>query len=126
MTTFVGNVIDMGISGTQVIHEPAMEFFFYALLMLIVISVFIAISMNYTYVDEHPLDADDEDDNDVHPNGGNKRTSLNVHRDEMLGSSGNKTSSDGDLIQRRVPSKSDSNEPNIHATLKEKEKDSEF
>lgn len=59
MTTFFGNVIDMGISGTHVIHEPAMEFFFYAILMLIVIAVFIAIAMNYTYVNEHSLEEED-------------------------------------------------------------------
>ncbi|KAI1706909.1 POT family domain-containing protein [Ditylenchus destructor] len=55
LTTFFGNLIDMGISGTHVIKEPAMEFFFYAVLMIVVISVFIAIAMNYKYVDDPPM-----------------------------------------------------------------------
>lgn len=52
MTTFFGNVIDMSISGTHLIHEPAMEFFVYAGLMLAVIGVFVLIAMNYTYVED--------------------------------------------------------------------------
>lgn len=60
MTTFFGNVIDMSISGTHLIQEPAMEFFVYAALMLIVIGVFVLIAMNYTYVEE---DVDVNDDN---------------------------------------------------------------
>ena len=68
LTTFFGNVIDMGISGTHVIHEPAMEFFFYAILMLIVIAIFIAISMNYTYVNEHSFEEEDsQSDNSSQP-----------------------------------------------------------
>lgn len=67
MTTFFGNVIDMGISGTHVIHEPAMEFFFYAILMLIVIAIFVAISMNYTYVNEHSLEEDSQSNNSNQP-----------------------------------------------------------
>uniref|UniRef100_A0A915DZ45 Uncharacterized protein n=1 Tax=Ditylenchus dipsaci TaxID=166011 RepID=A0A915DZ45_9BILA len=70
LTTFFGNVIDMEfgllarsftyfetISGTHLIKEPATEFFFYALLMAIVIGVFVAIALNYTYVDEHAMEA---------------------------------------------------------------------
>jgi hypothetical protein len=56
MTTFFGNVIDMGISGTHIIKEPATEFFFYAFLMLVVIGVFVLFAMNYTYVAEEDMD----------------------------------------------------------------------
>lgn len=37
----MGNVIDMGISGTHIIPEPATEFFFYALLMVLTMGIFI-------------------------------------------------------------------------------------
>lgn len=43
----------MLIFGTHLIHEPAIEFFLYAFLMFVVVCVFIAIAINYTYVNEH-------------------------------------------------------------------------
>jgi solute carrier family 15 oligopeptide transporter 1 len=60
VTTFAGNVIDMGISGSRLIHEPALEFFFYAFLMFIVIGIFILIALNYKYVDEEALESQSE------------------------------------------------------------------
>ncbi|CAJ0594342.1 unnamed protein product [Cylicocyclus nassatus] len=52
LTVFMGNVIDMGISGTHIIPEPAMEFFFYALLMILTMGIFIVLAMRYTYVED--------------------------------------------------------------------------
>uniref|UniRef100_A0AC35G8H5 Uncharacterized protein n=1 Tax=Panagrolaimus sp. PS1159 TaxID=55785 RepID=A0AC35G8H5_9BILA len=60
LTTFAGNVIDMGISGSRIIHEPALEFFFYAFLMFIVIGIFIVIAINYKYVDEEELQSESQ------------------------------------------------------------------
>lgn len=37
----MGNVIDMAISGTHIIPEPATEFFLYALLMILTMGIFI-------------------------------------------------------------------------------------
>ncbi len=54
----------MGISGSHMIPEPALEFFVYALLMLLVIGVFIFLAKDYVYVDEevptehHQMDTD--------------------------------------------------------------------
>lgn len=56
MTTFFGNVIDILISGTHVIKEPAMEFFFYSFLMLLVIGIFVVIAMQYKYVEEGQME----------------------------------------------------------------------
>ncbi|EYC03736.1 hypothetical protein Y032_0092g2595 [Ancylostoma ceylanicum] len=52
LTVFMGNVIDMAISGTHIIPEPATEFFFYALLMILTMGIFIILAMRYTYVEE--------------------------------------------------------------------------
>ncbi|MFH4974300.1 hypothetical protein AB6A40_001009 [Gnathostoma spinigerum] len=52
LTTFLGNVIDMGISGSHIVAEPALEFFVYAILMLIVIGVFVTLSIMYTYAED--------------------------------------------------------------------------
>ncbi|CAI4225729.1 unnamed protein product [Auanema sp. JU1783] len=52
LTVFMGNVIDMAISGTHIIPEPAAEFFVYAVLMVLVMGVFILLAMRYEYVDE--------------------------------------------------------------------------
>ncbi|KAL6731232.1 hypothetical protein Aduo_002134 [Ancylostoma duodenale] len=52
LTVFMGNVIDMAISGTHIIPEPAMEFFFYALLMILTMGIFIILAMRYTYVED--------------------------------------------------------------------------
>lgn len=41
LTVFAGNLIDMMISGTRLIPHPALEFFFYSTLMVIVMGVFI-------------------------------------------------------------------------------------
>lgn len=41
LTVFAGNAIDMMISGTRLIPHPALEFFFYSILMVIVMGVFI-------------------------------------------------------------------------------------
>uniref|UniRef100_A0A7I4XVV5 Solute carrier family 15 member 2 n=1 Tax=Haemonchus contortus TaxID=6289 RepID=A0A7I4XVV5_HAECO len=51
LTVFMGNVIDMGISGTHIIPEPATEFFFYAFLMILVMGIFILLACRYTYVE---------------------------------------------------------------------------
>ncbi|KAK6730929.1 hypothetical protein RB195_007415 [Necator americanus] len=51
LTVFMGNVIDMAISGTHIIPEPATEFFFYALLMILTMGIFIILAMRYTYVE---------------------------------------------------------------------------
>jgi hypothetical protein len=50
MTSFLGNLIDMGISGTHLIKEPAFEMFFYATLMFLVMAIFIHLSTQYQYV----------------------------------------------------------------------------
>lgn len=52
MTVFLGNVIDMLISGSHVVAEPALEFFVYALLMVLVIGLFILFSTQYTYAED--------------------------------------------------------------------------
>uniref|UniRef100_A0A183V2R2 Solute carrier family 15 (Oligopeptide transporter), member 1 n=1 Tax=Toxocara canis TaxID=6265 RepID=A0A183V2R2_TOXCA len=52
MTVFMGNVIDMLISGSHIVAEPAAEFFVYAVLMVLVIGVFILFSMRYTYAED--------------------------------------------------------------------------
>ena len=52
MTVFLGNVIDMLISGSHVVAEPAAEFFVYATLMVLVIGFFIFFAMRYTYVED--------------------------------------------------------------------------
>ncbi|KAK6017067.1 hypothetical protein OSTOST_17446 [Ostertagia ostertagi] len=51
LTVFMGNVIDMGISGTHIIPEPATEFFFYAFLMILTMGIFILLAIRYTYVE---------------------------------------------------------------------------
>ncbi|KAK6058880.1 hypothetical protein COOONC_03534, partial [Cooperia oncophora] len=51
LTVFMGNVIDMGISGTHIIPEPAAEFFFYAFLMILTMGIFILLAIRYTYVE---------------------------------------------------------------------------
>ncbi|VDK43665.1 unnamed protein product [Anisakis simplex] len=68
MTVFMGNIIDMLISGTHIVSEPATEFFVYALLMIFVIGVFISFAMRYKYV---------ETDNDM--NNVNENVSKNSH-----------------------------------------------
>uniref|UniRef100_A0A1I7ZFA5 Solute carrier family 15 member 2 n=1 Tax=Steinernema glaseri TaxID=37863 RepID=A0A1I7ZFA5_9BILA len=52
MTTFFGNIIDMLISGSHVVKEPATEFFFYAFMLTFVIGIFILIARNYTYAED--------------------------------------------------------------------------
>lgn len=52
MTVFMGNVIDMLISGSHIVAEPAVEFFVYAILMVAVIGVFIFFAMRYTYAED--------------------------------------------------------------------------
>uniref|UniRef100_A0A0R3RHS3 Solute carrier family 15 member 2 n=1 Tax=Elaeophora elaphi TaxID=1147741 RepID=A0A0R3RHS3_9BILA len=49
MTVFLGNVIDMLISGSHIVAEPAAEFFLYAFMTLIVIGLFIGLAMKYEY-----------------------------------------------------------------------------
>lgn len=61
----------MGISGTHLIADPATEFFFYAILMLVVIAVFIVIAMNYTYVAIEDLE-------DSSVNGGDHETNADL------------------------------------------------
>uniref|UniRef100_A0A7E4V7L3 MFS domain-containing protein n=1 Tax=Panagrellus redivivus TaxID=6233 RepID=A0A7E4V7L3_PANRE len=62
LTTFAGNMIDMGISGLKPFTNAAFEFFFYALLMFVVIGVFILISLRYNYVDEEALESQVDED----------------------------------------------------------------
>lgn len=52
MTVFLGNVIDMLISGSHIVSEPATEFFVYAIMMITVIGIFIMLAMRYTYAEE--------------------------------------------------------------------------
>lgn len=49
MTVFLGNVIDMLISGSHIVAEPATEFFLYAFMMVIVIGLFIVLAIRYDY-----------------------------------------------------------------------------
>uniref|UniRef100_A0AAF5RWP1 POT family protein n=1 Tax=Wuchereria bancrofti TaxID=6293 RepID=A0AAF5RWP1_WUCBA len=49
MTVFLGNVIDMLISGSHIVAEPATEFFVYAFMTVIVIGVFIGLAIRYDY-----------------------------------------------------------------------------
>ncbi|CAG9537546.1 unnamed protein product [Cercopithifilaria johnstoni] len=49
MTVFLGNVIDMLISGSHIVAEPATEFFVYAFIMVIVIGLFIGLAIRYKY-----------------------------------------------------------------------------
>ncbi|CAO4362441.1 unnamed protein product [Caenorhabditis nigoni] len=53
LTVFAGNLIDMMISGTRLIPHPALEFFFYSILMVIVMGVFILLAMQYTYIEDN-------------------------------------------------------------------------
>lgn len=64
LTVFLGNLIDMSISGSHIVPSPALEFFFYAFLMAFVICIFIFLgsfwelleasdsAMQYTYREE--------------------------------------------------------------------------
>lgn len=54
MTVFLGNVIDMFISGSHIITEPANEFFAYSLLTFFVVLIFILLAKNYIYVEDRP------------------------------------------------------------------------
>lgn len=49
MTVFFGNVIDMMISGSHLVADPATEFFIYALMTAIVIGIFIALATKFKY-----------------------------------------------------------------------------
>lgn len=49
MTVFLGNVIDMLISGSHIVAEPATEFFVYAFMTIIVIGFFILLAIRYDY-----------------------------------------------------------------------------
>ncbi|KAF8368193.1 pept-3 [Pristionchus pacificus] len=49
LTVCLGNMIDMAISGSHIIHDPSLEFFLYAALMLAVMLVFILLATRYTY-----------------------------------------------------------------------------
>ncbi|GMT00761.1 hypothetical protein PENTCL1PPCAC_22935, partial [Pristionchus entomophagus] len=51
LTVCLGNLIDMGISGSHLISDPSLEFFFYAALMLGVMMVFILLATRYKYKD---------------------------------------------------------------------------
>lgn len=62
MTTFLGNLIAMMISGTQVIKEPAAEMFFYAFLMITIMLIFIYLAAQYQYVDPKEFEVTDDDD----------------------------------------------------------------
>ncbi|CAB3407107.1 unnamed protein product [Caenorhabditis bovis] len=60
LTVFAGNLIDMMISGTRLIPHPALEFFFYSILMVIVMGVFILLAMQYTYIEDREENQEDE------------------------------------------------------------------
>lgn len=62
MTFSFGNLIDMLISGTKVIKEPAVEMFFYASLMFFVMAIFIYISTQYKYVSPEDFEVDGEEE----------------------------------------------------------------
>lgn len=49
MTVFLGNVIDMLISGSHIVAEPATEFFVYAFMVVVVIGLFIGLAIGYEY-----------------------------------------------------------------------------
>ncbi|KAI6204173.1 hypothetical protein M3Y94_00641600 [Aphelenchoides besseyi] len=51
LCNFAGNVIDMVISGSHIVADPAMELFIYAGLMFAVMAVFIVLAIRYKYVD---------------------------------------------------------------------------
>lgn len=55
MTVFSGNVIDMLISGSHIVAEPASEFFVYAFLMIVVIGLFILLASQYTYAEDRDV-----------------------------------------------------------------------
>ncbi|KAI6192069.1 hypothetical protein M3Y97_00296500 [Aphelenchoides bicaudatus] len=63
MTSFIGNLIDMGISGTHIIKEPAAELFFYAFLMFSVMILFIYLAIQYRYVDPKEFEVTEDDNN---------------------------------------------------------------
>lgn len=44
-----GNAIAMGVSGSAVFGDPALELFAYAGMMLLVMVIFVAIATRYTY-----------------------------------------------------------------------------
>ncbi|VDK69830.1 unnamed protein product [Litomosoides sigmodontis] len=49
MTVFLGNVIDMVISGSHIVAEPATEFFVYAFMMVFIIGLFTRLAVGYNY-----------------------------------------------------------------------------
>ncbi|VDN17675.1 unnamed protein product [Gongylonema pulchrum] len=55
MTVFLGNVIDMLISGSHIVAEPATEFFVYAFMMIVVIGIFIMLAVRYTYAEDRNM-----------------------------------------------------------------------
>uniref|UniRef100_A0AC35TR95 MFS domain-containing protein n=1 Tax=Rhabditophanes sp. KR3021 TaxID=114890 RepID=A0AC35TR95_9BILA len=65
MTVFVGNIIDMSISGTKIIEDPANELFFYAFLMFVVLGFFILLAMRYVYVTPEELTGEDNEEKKV-------------------------------------------------------------
>jgi hypothetical protein len=58
LANFLGNVIDMGISGSHIVEDPAIELFVYAGLMFAVMAVFIVLAIRYKYVDPKVFDGD--------------------------------------------------------------------
>lgn len=63
MANFLGNVIDMSISGSHIVADPAMELFVYAGLMFAVMAVFIVLAIRYKYVDPKVFESSDFDPN---------------------------------------------------------------
>ncbi|CAD5223885.1 unnamed protein product [Bursaphelenchus okinawaensis] len=57
MTTFFGNLIDAGISGSKLVADPAAEFFLYASMMFGVMIIFIIMAIRYKSVDRNEFDA---------------------------------------------------------------------
>lgn len=51
LANFLGNAIDMGISGSHIVSDPATELFVYAGLMFAVMAVFVVLAIRYKYVD---------------------------------------------------------------------------
>ncbi|CAD6184562.1 unnamed protein product [Caenorhabditis auriculariae] len=60
LTVFAGNLIDMMISGTHLIPQPELEFFFYSVLMFLVMGVFIVLSLQYTYSEDRNPEIEEE------------------------------------------------------------------
>ncbi|CAJ0571954.1 unnamed protein product, partial [Mesorhabditis spiculigera] len=64
LTVFAGNVIDMLVSGSHIIHDPAWEFFLYAAMMAAVMILFIFLAVRYKYVENADFSDIEEDEHE--------------------------------------------------------------